>query len=651
MAPPAATAPTEAALRDDLERLGDHHPQLALDESALAAHLAASGSLAEAERLATNAVAIVRERRATALHGEDGPESALARVRAQLNHGDPLGAVFETYLDIAWRLHSTGQDTDGIVSSRAFMAAQDRNGSATAHAMALAAARSAAAAGPLAAVLRQQQALTDQLIRLDRRLLALPPGQAGTAHRLQQELDRDMVELAAVNRQIDRDFPAYRTIISPLAIDLGEAQRALAPDEGLLLLAASHGNIDAFAVGPSGSAWHRIAAGETGTAALVEQLHCQVDALTCRSPAPPPGSVFEEHGYKRYDLTGAHHLYRTLIAPVEQPVHAARTIYVVTSGFLGDLPLAMLVSEPPREGIDQADPAVLREAAWLGDRHAFVQLPAVAGLRLRMVRARAYQTGSLDAYGDPVLGGSDPQAAWAPVVARSAGGGERPYADPATLRALPSLPGTRRELESMARAMGAPSTALHLQTEATERQVKHDPTLASAGVVVFATHGVLPGEIADQGEPGLILTPPAVASEEDDGILTSSEAAQLTLSADWVVLSACNTASLAGRGGPDSLSSLARGFLYAGAHALIASHWRVSDDATAALTVEALTIHRTHPDLTGAQALQAAMRAIRIGRHLDGSPIAEWHDDWSHPAAWAAFSYISDHDDTAGAAQ
>ena len=59
-------------------------------------------------------------------------------------------------------------------------------------------------------------------------------------------------------------------------------------------------------------------------------------------------------------------------------------------------------------------------------------------------------------------------------------------------------------------------------------------------------------------------------------LLTGSEVARLKLDADWVVLSACNTA--AGGGGNerlDMLSGLARSFIYAGARALMVSHWAV----------------------------------------------------------------------------
>jgi CHAT domain-containing protein len=127
-------------------------------------------------------------------------------------------------------------------------------------------------------------------------------------------------------------------------------------------------------------------------------------------------------------------------------------------------------------------------------------------------------------------------------------------------------------------------------------------------------------------------------------VLTASEAAALDLSADWVILSACNTAGADGAPGSENLSGLARGFLYAGARALLVSHWRVFDDSTAALTVQTLAIQRATPRLTKAQALQRAMRVVRTGRTLDGKPLPGWRPEWSHPAYWAPFVLIASGD-------
>jgi CHAT domain-containing protein len=172
--------------------------------------------------------------------------------------------------------------------------------------------------------------------------------------------------------------------------------------------------------------------------------------------------------------------------------------------------------------------------------------------------------------------------------------------------------------------------------------VRRDQAVGSARIIAFATHGILPGEIGGLREPGLAFTPPETGSPEDDGLLAASEVTGMHLSADWVILSACNTATADGTPGADSLSSLGRAFLYAGAGSLLASRWRVADDATAALTVETLVARKA--GLSRAAALQRAMRAVRTGRRADGSVLPGWSPAWAHPAAWAPFTVIGSDD-------
>lgn len=147
--------------------------------------------------------------------------------------------------------------------------------------------------------------------------------------------------------------------------------------------------------------------------------------------------------------------------------------------------------------------------------------------------------------------------------------------------------------------------------------------------MVFSTHGLMAG--ASVAEPGLVLTPPTTASEADDGYLTASEAAQLRLRAEFVVLSACNTAASDGRPGGEGLSGLARAFFYAGARSVLVSHWEVSDLATTALITGTFAgLDTAAPDDPAARAksLQAAMLAVRSERR------------WGHPAYWAAFTLV-----------
>jgi CHAT domain-containing protein len=114
------------------------------------------------------------------------------------------------------------------------------------------------------------------------------------------------------------------------------------------------------------------------------------------------------------------------------------------------------------------------------------------------------------------------------------------------LRLAEPLPETADELCAVAHDIGADACEVRLDARATEREVKalsRSGELAKYRIVHFATHGAMAGELSGALEPGLVLTPPLDASDEDDGYLSASEIAALKLDADWVILSACNTAA------------------------------------------------------------------------------------------------------------
>lgn len=140
---------------------------------------------------------------------------------------------------------------------------------------------------------------------------------------------------------------------------------------------------------------------------------------------------------------------------------------------------------------------------------------------------------------------------------------------------------TADELTAVASKLGAPMSGVHLRAEAAESNVKR-LSLADYRVVYFATHGLVAGDIKGLAEPSLALTLPKATSAMDDGLLTASEVALLKLNADWVVLSACNTAA-GNRPGAEALSGLARALLCAGARTLLVSHWAVDSAAATRL--------------------------------------------------------------------
>src|SRR5262249_2008374 len=138
---------------------------------------------------------------------------------------------------------------------------------------------------------------------------------------------------------------------------------------------------------------------------------------------------------------------------------------------------------------------------------------------------------------------------------------------------LGQLPGTRKEVETIGETLSIDESDIKLGLGATETAVKQSK-LDDYRIVYFATHGLVAGELKNftkaKAEPALALTIPDKPSTLDNGLLEASEAAELKLNADWVVLSACNTASSDGVGA-EPLSGLARAFLYAGGKSLVVS--------------------------------------------------------------------------------
>ena len=106
------------------------------------------------------------------------------------------------------------------------------------------------------------------------------------------------------------------------------------------------------------------------------------------------------------------------------------------------------------------------------------------------------------------------------------------------------------------------------------------PELAQYRIVHFATHGVL-----DNETPGLSAVVLSMFDDQGraiDGSLRLHDIYDLRLPADLVVLSACNTA-LGRQVRGEGLVGIVRGFMYAGAQRVVASLWKVDDDATGEL--------------------------------------------------------------------
>lgn len=525
----------------------------------------------------------------------------------------------------------------------------------TSEAVAEAAARRAVGSRPgLAKMLDDRELYEREYQQIAAELQASLSGDRRTARldvtELRAKLDRTGARISKVNRRIDRLAPGLNSLISNEPLALKEAQSMLRNDEAVLMTMPGILGYHVVLLTSDDVEWHRTQRSREEINALTKRLAWDLGIEVNEPQAKLLEWEKEGEGAYPYDFETAHALYRELVEPFAEQLAGKKGLYTLLSGPTSRIPLGVLVEAVP-EGPNGA-PETLRGAVWLADRFAVLRVPSLRSIKFLRDSSAAATSDDGErtpflGIGDPVLGDAGGQRGdGASDLKRRTRGATRSFdssvgrlgsgelADPAALRSLASLPGTERELVAMWDEFGKPADALVLEEQATETTIR-DLDL-SADVITFATHGLMAGEMYGLAEPGLVLTPPDQADATDDGYLSISDIAALDIDADWVILSACNTASPDGsEEGGLGMSGLARSFLFAGARGLLVSHWPVRDDVAPELTVAAVRAMREDPSLSKAEAVQQAMRKVRNDTRADSE-----RDTWAHPGAWAPFSYI-----------
>jgi len=399
--------------------------------------------------------------------------------------------------------------------------------------------------------------------------------------------------------------PNYAQLVQQV-VSARDIFHALHPGEAFAAIVLSRDAGWTFVLRDQQIAVSPITGGTATVAALVHRVRASLDAET--EPPPP------------FDIAAATSLYDMLLRGVAPALKDATALSVAPTGPLLSLPFGVLLAGPAT----QDD---LAHAPWLIQHLRIEHVPAPANfVSLRKLAGNSRASRPWFGFGDfhPVTLAQAKRSFPAATCADSA----------RLLASLPPLPGATIELDAVRGLTGATSADELLGNAFTVAAVTK-AHLKDVRVLHFATHALLPTDLRCQNEPALVTSPPPGAEDASGALLTASDVAGLDLDADAVVLSACNTGGPGGATAGESLTGLARSFFYAGARALLVTHWSVNDRTTAYLVALTLAGAEAHPEQGLAGALAAAQRRMLADARGDVAVQA-------HPFYWGALAVIGE---------
>lgn len=650
--------------------LGPDHPRVAASFNNLAALDFARGNWVGAAEHWRKATAVIQRRAERGLAAASGV-TGKQKTEAQQNDWVFLNFVKAAHLIKAESPAPNADATHSTLAAEMFEIAQWARTSEAAASLGQMAARGAASDPSLATLARERQDLIEEWQKSDAARTAAVTrspekrdknAEAANAARL-FAIDK---RLAEIDARFAKEFPEYAALVGPKPLSIEAVQSQVRSDEALVLFLdtpefkRTPEETFIWVVTNTDSRWVR---SDLGTEALeqhVAALRCGLDAAAwtgdgeARCKKLLGGAFTAKDAAKRtplpFDVAKAHALYKGLFGQVEDLVKD-KHLLLVPSGPLMQLPFQVLVTAPPAGDN-------LKRVAWLILDHAITVLPAVSSLKaLRSHTGVSRAANPMIAFANPSLDGEakkkgndmrrrmahyrqdcalppSPEEVISDTAAEFHMASLGAASKIAEVKALEPVPGTAKIVCDIARYPAFEGSKVLLGDNATEARLKQlnmEGDLSRYRIVQFATHGLTAGQIADIAEPGLILTPPETSADPDDnGYLTASEITQLKLDADWVILSACNTAAGGGAGG-EALSGLARAFFYARARSLLVSHWSVKE--AAAITLVTASIRSANePGVGRSEALRRAMISL-----IDGSS-----ERVTHPSYWAPFVVVGE---------
>ncbi|MBT3765181.1 MAG: CHAT domain-containing protein, partial [Rhodospirillales bacterium] len=580
-----------------------------------------------------------------------------AKDRSKVSARDlRLGAILDAYLELLGSAEGGKAATqigfDAV--SEAFRVSDFGRSRSVQSALAASGARAAANTPALAKLVREEQDTQKQIdgiFAILRNALTAPGDQqdAKSIASLRTAIKALRANNKKLTAEIATKFPSYTELIAPKPPTPESVRKSLAPGEALISYYLTEKNAYVWAVPKTGPiAFANAALGKEDIGEMVDDLREALD----------PG-VGELGKIPDFNVALSHKLYKSLLAPVRRGWKNAKSLLVVSHKSLSKIPLSVFVTKPSRLPKESgALFAKYKNIPWLAKTHTVTALPSVASLvSLRARPAAAKTRRAFVGFGDPYFSVQQATAAKQTASVQVAasmrgalmrGGRVNLRSAPKSrgvgnseLAKLPRLPDTGEEVVSVAKALRADQKRdVFLGTRATEEAVKQ-ANLSDYKVLHFATHGLIPLDLNGLTQPALALSSPNLtAGTREDGLLTMGEILTLKLDADWVVLSACNTA--AGEEGGEAFSGLGRAFFYAGTRAILLSNWPVETTSARALTTDLFKRQADQKNLSRSQALQAAMVSLINGEGYIDPKTNKVVFSYAHPIFWAPFSLVGD---------
>lgn len=564
-----------------------------------------------------------------ARHGQTSQSLALYRTIVEATQADKAALVglenqLAPYFDML--IAEAAQRPEAIDDLFAASQLIERPGAA--QTLAQLSRRLAAGDGEASALFQRENAVRRELNRID---LALAQARAGPADaaaigELQARRDRLSASQLELLSALSA-YPAYRAVARDY-LSAAEMRALLGPGEAYLMLSEVGDAMYAVYLSSGRSAAWQVGGSSAEATALVralrESIAVAVGGLTATYP---------------FDVDTARDLFTLIMGPVAGDIAGVKHLIFAPAGAMLELPVNLLVAE--QAGVDAyhrrvaagADEFDFRGLEWLGRGRAISTALSAASFR----DARRAPPSKADAR---YLGlGENEPVGPASETALVRGGVTSTEPGCEVPLAAWNRPIAADELVYASGQLGGERSALLTRAAFTDTAVAARDDLDRYKVIHFATHGlVTPPKPSCPIRPALLTS---FGGPGSDGLLQFGEIFDLKLDADLVILSACNTASLAGLeatqaagvegGGGQALDGLVRAFIGAGGRQVIASHWPAPDefDATKLLFQRFFAAQQAGASGTG-DALLAAQITL-----MDRA-------ETSHPFYWAGFALVGD---------